>query len=259
MKNSEVSHFIMNYLESWKNAMSQESAVSLYKEGKNNTGMKWTEFHMKFILYPLVRILNQEGDCNFCEKTEKGCPDSCRDRLWSNEYYKVDFLLYRYKDKEKYPYYWNLQYAIEHENNHFRFNEGKVKKTGAGWLEEFVKLLPLKCVKGRVIISYDDFSSNEKTGLSAKAEYLMKLLQDDTVKESTEGSSPIIVILAPSNTYITRKKNEEVFFRFLVFNFENGIWNLTENREIREELEKNENFVELKKNICNIFEKIKSR
>ena len=41
MKNSEVSHFIMNYLESWKNAMSQESAVSLYKEGKNNTGMKF--------------------------------------------------------------------------------------------------------------------------------------------------------------------------------------------------------------------------
>ena len=256
MKNNETVHFIMNYLESWKNAMSQ-AEVSLYKEGKDNAGMKWTEFHMKFILYPLVRMLNKDDDCDFCKDAEKNCPEPCQWVLWSREYYKVDFLLYHYKDKERYPYYWNLQYAIEHENDHFRFNEGKVEK--AGWLEEFVKLLPLKCVKGRVIISYDDFSSNEKTGLPAKAEYLMKLLQDDTVKESTEGSSPIIVILAPSNTYITRKKNEEVFFRFLVFNFENGIWNLTEDREIREELEKNENFVELKKNICNIFEKIKSK
>ena len=46
----------------------------------------------------------------------------------SKEYYKVDFLLYHYKDKVKYPYYWNLQYAIEHENDHFRFSEGKVEK-----------------------------------------------------------------------------------------------------------------------------------
>ena len=56
MKNNETVHFIMNYLESWKNAMSQ-AEVSLYKEGKDNAGMKWTEFHMKFILYPLVHIL----------------------------------------------------------------------------------------------------------------------------------------------------------------------------------------------------------
>ena len=109
-----------------------------------------------------------------------------------------------------------------------------------------------------MIISYDDFSEDEKSDLRAKAKYLLNLLQDDTVKESTEVSSPIIVILAPSKTYITKKKNEEVFFRFLMFNFENGIWNLAEDKEIREELEKNENFVELKKDICNIFEKIKN-
>ena len=256
MKNIETVHFIMNYLESWKNAMSQ-AEVSLYKEGKDNAGMKWTEFHMKFILYPLVRMLNQDGDCNSCKKTEEGCPESCKGRLWSKEYYKVDFLLYSYKDKEKYPYCWNLQYAIEHENDHFRINEGKVEK--AGWLHEFVKLLPLKCVRGRVIISYDDFFSNEKTDLSTKAEYLMKLLQDDTVKESTEDSSPIIVILAPSILYLKRETStDNLFFRFLVFNFENGIWNLAEDREVREELEKNDNFVELKKNICNIFKKMKN-
>ena len=256
MKNSEIFRFIMNYLESWKNAMSQ-AEVSLYKEGKDNTGMKWTEFHMKFILYPLVHMLNQDGDCNSCEKTEKGCPGSCQWVLWSREYYKVDFLLYRYKDKKKYPYYWNLQYAIEHENDHFRFNGGKVEK--AGWLDEFVKLLPLKCVKGRVIISYDDFSEDEKAGLCAQAKYLLNLLQDETVKESTEVSSPVIIILAPSISYLKREASaDNLFFRFLVFNFENGIWNLAEDKEIREELEKNENFVELKKDICNIFEKIKN-
>ena len=217
----------------------------------------WTEFHMTYILYPLVRMLNKDGDCNSCEKKEKGCPGSCKGRLWSKEYYKVDFLLYHYKDKVKYPYCWNLQYAIEHENDHFCLNECGVKQ--AGWLHEFVKLLPLKCVKGRVIISYDDFSANEKTGLSAKAKYLMKLLQDDTVKESTEGSSPIIVILAPSISYLKREASaDNLFFRFLVFNFENGIWNLAEDKEVREELEKNENFIELQKNICNIFEKIKN-
>ena len=258
MKNSEASRFIMNYLESWKNAMSQESAISLYKGDIDKKVKKmWTEFHMKFILYPLVRMLNQDGDCGFCKEAEKSCPKSCQNRLWSKEYYKVDFLLYRYKDKEKYPYYWNLQYAIEHENDHFCLDECGVKN--AGWLHEFVKLLPLKCVKGRVIISYDDFSSNEKTDLSTEAEYLMKLLQDDMVKESTEDSSPIIVILAPSILYLKRESStDNLFFRFLVFNFENGIWNLAEDREVREELEKNDNFVELKKNICNIFKKIKN-
>lgn len=269
-RTSNINDFVVTYLTCWADAMKNlgdaEARKKLYRSGIYN-GEKdckgWTDFHLKEILYPLAEKTGYkskackdcEYDCKVIGNREKSCEYN---RLWSKEFYRLDIAFYNYRGQ---PYHWGLDYAVEHENTEFRMKEedGKVTVHRGGWLNEFLKLLPLNCSKARVIIGYDNFDEDE---WEMKQEYLLGVLCDRAVKE-TLVEKPIILILGPDCEYLDKTKEEEdLCFRVkLITKVQNG-WVFGDVAGPKDSgclLEGNDKYKAVRDDLCKIFAKIRNK
>lgn len=213
--------FLETYFAHWGKAM--ENNLQLYSSASKT----WTAFHMEKILYPLAEKLSPKGSKDAykrisCENCKKKCPSSScgHGETWSQEFYRVDFGLYRFSEEG----FWGPDFLIEHENQHFKFDKnGDIKNKG--WFAEFLKLLPMNCSDygARVIISYAGFEGAE-TGESYR-EFLLRTLNDNEIVKSSLCHRPILVILGPSNSYIKKcKPDQPLNFYFLSFDWDGQKW-----------------------------------
>lgn len=207
--------FCKNYIKTWLGKM--EGDVNLSNRRSWHNSSEWTIKHLT-ILYDLARGLGYILDD---EKQSYGCSVQ-------QEYYRVDFTLYNHiKDS-----YWNLDYAIEHENEKYYIKKNKLKKKG--WFDEFAKLLPLKCRNSRVIIGYEYFYEEgeeyyeECNSIKRKIKNCEDLLNNKEVQQSM-ANSPILLILFP-NTEKMRKigngQSKTNILRMVEFTCDtsSGIW-----------------------------------
>lgn len=134
----------------------------------------------EFIMPKVKEILEKHG-----EKTQE-------------EYFRIDCIGWR-QNSSKFsnsipsgfePHCWDLDVAVEHENN------------PADWLDEVVKLAHIRC-ELRVVIGYVPIGRNDNEYLNYTAESLMKLKCKENVKQGA-----FLVILGNSNT-----KSEKGLFR----------------------------------------------
>lgn len=171
--------FAKIYLEQWLEVMKNTGSSKTW-----NYNSAWTNTHMT-ILYKLASALE------YCNADRETVEKQDYAKTVQQEYYQVDFSLYRYIKNS----YWNLDYAIEHENEKYNITKSRVCK---GWFDEFAKLLPLKCRKSRVIIGYDYFyTDNSNNSFDAKIQNCINLLNDVDVQQST-AESPILLIIFPN-------------------------------------------------------------
>ena len=245
----DAKKFCQTYVDCWAEAMGnledkyRESTLKkLYTSKKNEDDAdksnresltkKWTDFHMERILYPFAEKLGYKRQtCSSCDISKSNFNYKCNNSkcgyysTWQKEYYKVDFSLYTHSEENE-PV-WCVDYYIEHENAHFILNENKYQSAHKGWLDEFNKLLPLKCsdTGARVIISYADL---EESNLSSIVEYLKSNLKNDIIKQSLV-ERPILIILAPSNSYI-KKHERSAEFTFILFEHNSDGWKCLVNR-----------------------------
>ena len=201
------------YLKTWIDIMSNEGTC---KTWNNNTN--WTETHLT-ILYKLAVELG------YCNKDKEKAKKDDYGKTVQQEYYQVDFSLYKHYEDS----YWNLDYAIEHENdvyNIYKEGDKKDRTINKGWFDEFAKLLPLKCRRSRVIIGYDYFYNKEieeDSKYTKKGAYTFedklakcsKLLSDDRVKQ-TVSQSPILLIIFPSGWKMKQIVGDELIEKPLI-------------------------------------------
>jgi len=209
---AEEKDFVSEYLNFWANAVNSKEAAANWQNCRN-----WTKFHLEHILYPLAKELgyvNKE-----CKKTQ--CTDypfcteeQCYGTYIQKEYYRVDLSLYSYHGK-----YWTLDYAIEHENKKYKFDTNK----NNGWFYEFLKILPLKCAKARVVIGYDDF----KEKVNDKIEKCLDVLNKGGIEESI-ADSKIILIIFPSSSCLKKpeiiKSSPQDLIRIVKFTKKGNSW-----------------------------------
>ncbi len=185
-----VLKFCKDYMDIWIRAMNTESELLSSWRGSHLNG--WTKAHMKYVLYKLAEEYHYKNG----EDREDGYATS-----YQKEYYRVDFTMYSHYDE---PCCWTLDYAIEHENDEFELNnDTKYSIKHKGWFDEFAKLLPLKCAKARVIISYDYFTAFDK-----KLEKCRELLKCDNIQPSL-ADSPILLIIFPRTKQIEKICEDE--------------------------------------------------
>lgn len=266
---NNINDFVVAYLTCWADAMKSLADAAarkkLYRSGiyDGEKGCKgWTDFHLKQILYPLAERTGYksrpcddcECDCKVISNREKACEYN---RFWSKEFYRLDFALYNWEQ----PYRWGLDYAVEHENAAFRLKEkeGKFTVHRGGWLNEFLKMLPLNCAKARVIIGYDNFDEAE---WEAKQEYLLDVLSDRAVKE-TLVEKPILLILGPDCEYLDGTKEEkDLCFRVkLITKVQNG-WVFGDVAGAEGSgclLEGNGKYKAVRDTVCGIFAEIRNK
>lgn len=206
----ELINFAEDYLECWTDAILEKGGASKWKDD-------WTNFHEKNVLVPLSDKINAKTGQNELYKSEPR-------EVMEKEYYRIDFILYRYRNPQY--HWWQLDYAIEHENEKFAWKskEETIDKSNQGWFDEFCKLLPIKCAKARVIIGYDLFN--------AETEARLQLCQETLIEHETAGynditDTPILLILFPGTTYIKEhvdKGYSNDMVRVVLFAKQNGIW-----------------------------------
>ncbi len=240
-QNEELLNFCKDYLYCWT-----EAVINKGGDGQWSVSSNWTDFHEKNVIVPLKDRLNTLLK-NTCEY---GQPE-----VLEKEYYRIDFILYRYIDKAR--HFWTLDYAIEHENAKFDINDNKINKLG--WFDEFCKLIPIKCAKARVIIGYDSFDD----GLEERLICCDKILKaHENFNDITD--TPILLILFPDTGYIKKYDGSgypDGMLHIFLFTKHNGTWGredvLTKNCGWRPE-EKPVNDTELKNRLLISFSKIRS-
>ena len=259
-RKNNINDFVVTYLACWADAMKSldepEARKKLYRSGsyEGDDGCKgWTEFHLKKILYPLAEKLGYkdapcaEEDCG----TGKGREEKCDyNRTWSRDSYKVDLSLYNFDS----AYCRSIDYAIDHTGISFKVERkgGKLEVARGGWLNAFVKMLPLNCAKARVIIGYDAFGEGD---WEQKREYLLGLLGNRVVRE-TLAEAPILLILAPSCEFIDGEKDKNnLFFRIKLITKVQSGWEVGDLDEL---LAGNSEFLRMRKEMCNIFADIRN-
>ena len=164
--------------------------------------------------------------------------------------YKVDLSLYNCESE----YCRSIDYAIDHANISMNVEErdGKLVVTRGGWLNEFVRMLPLNCSKARVIIGYDAFGEGD---WEKKKEYLLGILNNRVVRE-TLAETPILLILAPSCEFIDGEKDKNnLFFRIKLISKVQSGW---EAGDLDELLAGNSEFLRMRKEMCNVFAEIRN-
>ena len=102
--------FVKIYLKQWLSEMQDKNACVTW-----NISSAWTNTHLS-ILYKLAFEL---GYC--CEDRDTAKKENYAKTV-QQEYYQVDFSLYRHIKNS----YWNLDYAIEHENEKYNITKNKV-------------------------------------------------------------------------------------------------------------------------------------
>lgn len=202
-KNKELFKFCKDYLECWTDAMTNNSdnGAAKWKEG----GKAWTNFHEKKVLVPLSAKIKVGH-----EELHKAEPPEVLEK----EYYRIDFILYRYIDKAH--HFWTLDYAIEHENVKF------VPDEKLGWFDEFCKLIPIKCTKARVIIGYDFFDDGLEKRL-IRCDEMLKA--HESINDITD--TPILLILFPGTEYIQEYADSGYpngMVHIFLFTKYNGTW-----------------------------------
>lgn len=240
-RKSNINEFVVAYLTCWTDAMKSfgdAERKKLYRSGSyegEDDCKGWTDFHLKKILYPLAEKMGYKT------ASDKG------NRSRTRDYYRIDYALYN----EQIPYHWGLDYAVEHENTAFRLTEDGKSVLRGGWLNEFVKLLPLNCSKARVIIGYDSFGENDWEN---KREYLLGVLANRAVRE-TLVEKPILLILAPSCEFIDKEQDKDnLFFRIKLFTKVQNGWEVG---NIDELLVGNTAFRNIRDEVCDIFSKVR--
>lgn len=205
-KNEELLKFCKDYLECWTDAVINRGGANEWSDSG-----KWTDFHEEYIVIPLANRLNAQamlGEMN----------DSNQPEILEKEYYRIDFILYRYIDKAR--HFWTLDYAIEHENVKFNINDNKINSLG--WFDEFCKLIPIKCTKARVIIGYDSFDGGLKTRLGKCLEMLNAHERYNDITDT-----PILLILFPNTEYIKKYADSGYpngMVHIFLFTKYNGTW-----------------------------------
>ena len=130
----------------------------------------------------------------------------------NKEYYRIDCIgwsetkakLLNNNPKNFKLYSWNLDIAVEHENNS---NE---------WMDEVVKLSYIYCPL-RIIIGYVPYGESQKDRLNCVAKSLKKMNSYDNMK-----TGEFLIILGNSSIY---KKKERMFgYRGYLFNPEKGLF-----------------------------------
>ncbi len=203
----ELIKFSADYLECWTKAVMENGGASKWK---NRTD--WTLFHEKNVLVPMADKINAQAGQEEMHEAEP--PE-----VMEKEYYRIDFIFYRYIDKPR--YFWTLDYAIEHENQKFDANGEEIKSKG--WFDEFCKLIPIKCTKARVIIGYDSFDAETDIRLERWCVDMLKA--HESYHDITD--TPILLILFPGTAYIKNQVTKGYpngMVRVVLFTKQNGTW-----------------------------------
>lgn len=177
----ELIKFAKDYLECWTEAVIEHDGAAKWRNRKN-----WTCFHEKNVLVPMADKINAQAGQEEMHEVEP--PE-----VMEKEYYRIDFIFYRYIDRSR--YFWTLDYAIEHENQEFDANGETIKEKG--WFDEFCKLIPIKCTKARVIIGYDSFDAETDNRLERCVDMLKA---HESYNDITD--TPILLFLFPGTKYI---------------------------------------------------------
>lgn len=247
-RKSNINDFVVTYLACWADAMKSldgpEARKKLYRSGSydgDGDCKGWTEFHLKKILYPLAEKLGYASASRGEAKSGK---------VYRSGNYKVDLSLYNCESE----YCRSIDYAIDHANISMNVEErdGKLVVTRGGWLNEFVRMLPLNCSKARVIIGYDAFGESD---WEKKKEYLLGILNNRVVRE-TLAETPILLILAPSCEFIDGEKDKNnLFFRIKLISKVQSGW---EAGDLDELLAGNSEFLRMRREMCNVFAEIRN-
>jgi hypothetical protein len=193
----KIEEFCREYLKIWIGAMLNENSGLL--KSWHGSLHEWTVKHMANVLYPLADTLYPFFD-KFQDK------NSTYGYTRQQEYYNVDFSLYRYYGLSV----WTLDFAVEHENAEFSLASGENIRS-KGWYDEFAKLLPLKCAGARVIIGYDKFDRFDD-----KVKKCLDLLNDKRI-EASLADSPILLIIFPRTDYMKKFTFEKGIIRLVKF------------------------------------------